>query len=266
MKKVKLFELYQFGQMMRFFDRLTPQTKFAEIKVDCELASMWFDWLLKDEHISTTDTRTDVIQLKAICDQFYKGDPTEVLGDKRHEIVGHFFSRFESVFKAELARSDIYFVRPVGGYSSEKLLWSGRSLFHESTLNWISVEAIKGFEEGTRCLALKQATAAGFQLLRSVEAVMHQYYDVVSNGAERPTNRNMGSYIATMENIAGIDRRMLEVLRGIKNLRRNPLAHPEDFLEMKDALIILDITKSSISTMAQLAQEHSERTTKTTPT
>jgi hypothetical protein len=79
MKKVKLFELYQFGQMMRFFDRLTPQTKFAEIKVDCELASMWFDWLLKDEHISTTDTRADVIQLKAICDQFYKGDPTEVL-------------------------------------------------------------------------------------------------------------------------------------------------------------------------------------------
>ena len=92
---------------------------------------------------------------------------------------------------------------------------------------------------------------------------MHQYYDVVSNGAERPTNRNMGAYIVAMERIVGIDGRMLEVLRGIKNLRRNPLAHPEDFLEMKDALIILDITKSSISTMAQLAKEHSERSTKT---
>ena len=259
MKKVKLYELYQFGEMMRFFDKLTPQTTFGEIKVDCELASMWFDWLLKAEYISTIDTRSNVIQLKAICDQFHEGDPTELLGERRHEIVAHFFSRFESVFKAELARSDIYFVTSVGGYSTEKLLWSGRSLLHESTLNWISVEAIKDFEEGTRCLALKQATAAGFQLLRSVEAVMHQYYDVVSNGAERPTNRNMGSYIATMENIDGIDHRMLEVLRGIKNLRRNPLAHPEDFLEVKDALIILDITKSSISTMAQLAQEHSER-------
>jgi len=80
MNKVNLYELFQFGQMMRFFDRLTPQTKFAEIKVDCELASMWFDWLLKEESISTMDTRAEVIQLKAICDQFYKGDPTEVLG------------------------------------------------------------------------------------------------------------------------------------------------------------------------------------------
>jgi hypothetical protein len=258
MKKLNLYELYKFGQMVRFFDRLTPQTKLGEIKADCELASMWFTWLLKHEHIPASDTARDASYLKAICDQLKSGDSNEILGPK-HEIITHFFSKFESVFEAELARSDIYFVTPIGGYSTVSLLWSGRSLLHESTVKWISPEAIKGFEEGTRSLALKQATAAGFQLLRSVEAVMHQYYDVISNGAERPKTRNMGLYIEAMEKIAGIDKRMLEVLRGIKNLRRNPLAHPEDFLEMKDALIILDITKSSISTMAQLAQEHSQK-------
>jgi hypothetical protein len=256
MKKLNLYQLFQFGQMMRFFDRLTPQTKLGDIKTDCELASMWFEWLLRHEHLPTAGTAASVRQLKTICDQLRDGNGDETLG-RKHEIISYFSSKFESVFEAELVRSDIYFITPIGGYSTETLLSSGRSLLHESTVNWISEEAIEGFEEGTRSVALKQATAAGFQLLRSVEAVMHQYYDVISNGAERPKTRNMGLYIEAMEKIVGIDKRMLEVLRGIKNLRRNPLAHPEDFLEMKDALIILDITKSSISTMAQLAQEHS---------
>jgi hypothetical protein len=169
------------------------------------------------------------------------------------------------VFEAELSRSDIYVVTPLSGYSTDKLISDGRSLLHESTAEWISAEALKGFEEGTRSLALKQATAAGFQLLRSVEAVMYQYFDVVSNGAERPRKRSMGLYIAEMENISGIDQRMLEVLRGIKNLRRNPLAHPDDFLEMKDALIIFDISKSSIATMAQIARDHVDKAKKTMP-
>jgi hypothetical protein len=261
MKKLNLFELYKFGQMMRFFDKLTPQTRFYDINQDCRLASGWFDWLLKHDHIPIADSRADASSLKAICDQIASAETNEVLGEKKDEIIRYYFSRFESVLSAELARLNIYFVTSVGGYDTGKLLSSGKVLFPDSTVKWMSSEAVKSFEEGTRCLALKLATAGGFQLLRAVEAVMHQYYDVVSRGAKRPESRNMGQYIAAMEKIAGIDQRMLEVLRGIKNLRRNPLAHPEDFLEMEDALIILDIAKSSISTMAQLAREHSERKT-----
>jgi hypothetical protein len=258
MEKVALYELYQFGKMMRFFERLTPQTTFLEIRNDCELASMWFGWLLKQQ-IAADCPQPQIQQLKAICDQFMAANSSDALGDKRHEIVAHFFLRFEHVFEAELARSDVYFVKAVGGYSTEKLLWNPRSLLHESSLAWISEGAIQDFEEGVQSLALGQATASGFQLLRSVEAMMHQYYDVVSNRAERPANRNVGIYIASLERVPGIDGRMLEVLRGIKNLRRNPLAHPDEFLEIGDALITLDISRSSISTMAQLAKEHAER-------
>ena len=90
---------------------------------------------------------------------------------------------------------------------------------------------------------------------------MHQYYDVVSNGAPRPKRRNMGEYIEALENVSGKDDRMVAVLRDIKNLRRNPLMHPEEFLELEDALITFDVAKSTISTMARLAIEH----TKTNP-
>ena len=106
--------------------------------------------------------------------------------------------------------------------------------------------------------ALKLPTSAGFNLLRSVEGAIHQYYDVVSKGAARPSIRNMGNYIAALEKVSGVDDKMLEVLRSIKNLRRNPVMHPGDFLELDDALITFDVAKSAISTMTQLAREHSE--------
>jgi hypothetical protein len=142
------------------------------------------------------------------------------------------------------------------GYDSDILLSNGRAVLTQSTLKWLPADAAKGFDDGTRCLALKQATAAGFLFLRSVEDMMHDYYDIISNGAPRPQRRNMGDYINALERLPDVSRSMLEVLASIKNLRRNSLMHPDQRLEMDDAIETFDVAKSAISAMARQAEEH----------
>ena len=102
-------------------------------------------------------------------------------------------------------------------------------------------------------------------MLRAVEGMMHEFYDVISGGSPRPKKREMGGYIDALEKLKTVDPRMTDVLRGIKNLRRNPLMHPEHFLDMDDALITFDVAKSAISTMVLLAEEHKKTTTTATP-
>jgi hypothetical protein len=69
----------------------------------------------------------------------------------------------------------------------------------------------------------------------------------------------MGDYLNVLENVSDVSPTMLDVLRGIKNLRRNPLMHPGHRLEMDDAIETFDVAKSSISAMTRLATEHAAR-------
>ena len=69
-------------------------------------------------------------------------------------------------------------------------------------------------------------------------------------------------YIAALETLPNVSPDMLEVLRSIKNLRRNPLMHPEHRLEFDDAVATFDVAKSAITAMARQAEEHAAKQSK----
>jgi hypothetical protein len=258
MKRVNLFEIYQCGGALKAIERLRPNTVVSEVKAEMMIAALWLNWLTRD--LAIVDNREEAERLQGFIKKLADVPDGEVLGIKRHIVISSTFSHLESALSVELARRlQVYSITPVLGYDSDVLLSSGRATLPESTLKLISEDTKKGFDEATRCLVLKQPTAAGFLLLRSVEDVMHDYYHVISNGSPRPARRNMGDYIAALERISDVSQTMLDVLRSIKNLRRNPLMHPERRLEMDDAIETFDIAKSSISAMARLAAEHAAK-------
>ncbi len=59
----------------------------------------------------------------------------------------------------------------------------------------------------------------------------------------------MGKYIEALEKVPNINDKVLSVLRQIKNLHRNPIMHPEATLDMDEALTLLGIVQSAITTM-----------------
>jgi hypothetical protein len=163
--------------------------------------------------------------------------------------------QFEAVLNAELSQMDTYYVSQKGCYSTNHLILQAEIMFPSTIRDFMSKEAIEDVRQGGRCLAFELATAAGFHFLRATESILHKYYDVISNGQPRPETRNMGKYIEALEKISGVDDKVLAVLRQIKNLHRNPIMHPEAVLDMDEALVLLGIVQSAITTMITVVKK-----------
>ncbi len=54
---------------------------------------------------------------------------------------------------------------------------------------------------------------------------------------------------------AGADPKVIQVLDQIRDLHRNPLMHPQEFLSMKEAVGLFDIAKSAIASLAEEIEE-----------
>jgi hypothetical protein len=261
MNRVDLFSLYQCGGAIRQLSEITADTIASDQQNVWLLGQAWLDWLLDEnsEVMPISDAREHGQKLRGFIATFLQLPNGEKIGAPKHRIFSTVLKHFESVLSAELGRLHVYSITTLLGYDTDVLLGNGRAVLPRSTLDWLPEDAAIGFDEGTRALVLRQATAAGFLFLRAVEDVMHNYYDVISSNTQRPKRRNMGDYIDALEKIPAVRPEMLEVLRSIKNLRRNPLMHPEHRLKMDDAIAIFDVAKSAISAMARQAKEHAAK-------
>jgi len=167
--------------------------------------------------------------------------------------------QFETVLNAELAQMDTYYVSQKGCYSTPHLILQAEIMFPHTIREFMPQESIEDVRQGGRCLAFELATASGFHFLRATESILHKYYDVISGGQSRPKSRNMGTYIDALEKVPGIDEKVLSVLRQIKNLHRNPIMHPEAVLDMEEALTLLGIVQSAITTMISVVKKQQEK-------
>ena len=95
-------------------------------------------------------------------------------------------------------------------------------------------------EECGKCLAFERYTASGFHVLRALEAEIRAYVCLLLR--TRPAKRDLGYYIDTLKaNCA--DAKLIAALDNIRNLDRNPLMHPEDWLDRDDAIGIFNIAQ-----------------------
>jgi hypothetical protein len=145
---------------------------------------------------------------------------------------------FEAVLGAELALMPLYVVQRKAGFDTAILIEAGAACFPADILTK-APDAISDLAQATRCVAFELFTAAGFHLHRANEAVLHRYWDAVTNGKTRPSSRNMGDYINEMNKQNVGDPKVKAALKDLKDLHRNPLIHPEHSLENADEAIAL---------------------------
>lgn len=148
------------------------------------------------------------------------------------------FGTFEAILIAELQNSPLYLVFSKGGFDVACLTDAGLTLFPESLSTKVP-GAVDDALAGAKCIAFEVFTAAGFHFHRANEAVLRRYFDEVAGAKHRPRSRNMGDYLKKMGELKVGDREVIDVLRSIKDLHRNPLMHPEDKIETADEALSL---------------------------
>jgi hypothetical protein len=105
-----------------------------------------------------------------------------------------------------------------------------------------------------RALAYELPTACGFHTFRVTEAVVRRYWDAVSENKERPKPQTLGTFAAKMAKHKYGDEKVVEAIKQMTKLHRNPLIHPEVILNVEEAIGIIGMARSVIAMMLQAYQ------------
>lgn len=160
---------------------------------------------------------------------------------------------FEEELDHEVRIVNVFAIPDRDNYSITGLIDHGENVLPEGVRQAVTSFVRNEFHEAGKCIAFSLPTAAGIHLLRAVESVLRQYYDVISGGTPRPKKGNrrggaMSFYINEVERL-GADPKAISALNQIKDLHRNPNMHPEDVMDMDEAIFLLGVVKSAIGWM-----------------
>ena len=186
--------------------------------------------------------------LEAIQD-ISKGESDDVEVDFLQAFtLSNAISSFRTVLEAEFQTSSLYLVTARRGFDIPSLLEQAEIIFPPELMNKLPGTRFDLRQAG-KCIAFDLGTGAGFHLLRALETVICAYWNVVMKGAPLPENRNIGAYIREMETAKVGDGKVLTALRQIKDFHRNSLMHPEETLDLDQAIALLGIVQSAIVAM-----------------
>lgn len=178
--------------------------------------------------------------------------PLREFGDTDLTVLKMYLEQFEALLADELdKRCPLYLVAKKGIFDTADLIDRAELMFTDEKLRaLLPDQARDDFRQGGRCLAFEAPTAAGFHVLRAVEAVVKRYHEIAAKKPWSLTQRDWGRYIAELGKV-GAPKRVIDLLIQIKDNYRNPLMHPEDNLDIHEAVSLLGLSQSAINAMLQ---------------
>jgi hypothetical protein len=127
-------------------------------------------------------------------------------------------------------------------------------MFPDELRDELPQTAIHDWREAGRCLVLGSPTACGFHILRAVEAVIGSYYELI--GEPPPTRmRNWGVYIRKLRESGRADDKITDFMDHTRDNYRNPVSHPEVFMNMDEAGVLIGVAASCIRQMVLATKE-----------
>jgi hypothetical protein len=153
----------------------------------------------------------------------------------------------QTTLRDEAQRDFVVKVEDQRCLSAATLVENIESCFSAADWKAINADGKNEFQEAGKCLALEIYTGAGFHSLRGVECAIRQY--IVELTGALPKKRDWGSYIEVLKQ-NGADPSLTAVLDNIRSLERNPLMHPEDWLDVDQAIALFMISQTAIGRIA----------------
>ena len=196
--------------------------------------------------------------------QLFQSDPEIVLSEAQATELQHAIGVFEQALALDLGRAPTYFVTEKGIYSTARLVRLAEWAIPAELRNANAVPdlALRDLNQAGGCLAFGMATASGYHAARSVERSLREYYTLATGKTVIPSKKDsskerslegssMSDVINALRASGKGDVKILAVLDQLRDLYRNPISHPDVFLEPAEALELFNICTSAISAMAR---------------
>lgn len=271
MQHLNLYLFYNLAAKLHGLICCASQMRVTEIFSPLREAQAALDALIKGDPFPIETSKADATRLLnklgSVFDRYFIDSATRQIktpsGEDRmdtHEIalIQSLLDKFEHALAAELNYAPVYFAGRRGIYSTFDLIENAYQTFPESILKTIPVTAQNEFGTAGRALAFGLGTAATTHLLRAVEVVLKQYYELFSGTTVAKTERSYNIYLkklAAMAEEEGTttrpDKRLLQMLAQIKEHYRNPLTMPEHNVSTEQATSLFGLATAIITLMAE---------------
>ena len=152
---------------------------------------------------------------------------------------------FDDALSIQLHHFKTYRVTPKGPLDTEKLMAEAWLSFTPKHWGHLSDIAKSDWTAGARCLAFDLPTAAGFHILRAVEAVVKFYLGKIP---VVPPRRDLGDYVRLLRDNSA-DPKATQAVDQIRSLHRNPLMHPEDTLDAEQGRELFSLCEGAIKAL-----------------
>ena len=151
---------------------------------------------------------------------------------------------FEAELQGECSREYVLCVEGQRLLSAYTLVERIDKAVAPKTWKYLSRLARREIEEAGKCLAFERYTASGFHILRCIEAITKEYIGACGRTLS-PSDRNWGKYAEILrENHAAPE--VVSILDSIRTDDRNPLMHPEKFLDMDEAIGLFNLSQTAL--------------------
>jgi len=258
-RHLNIYSFYLIGKLLAPWGDVPKGATLGTLLVRTVGARVALGLLLRQEVLPIKSTAGAAKELSDAIDALMPADlndvqirfnePAPTAGIRRtQEALG----RLEAALAKEPGFAHVYSATPKGVFDIERLIESADDAIIGALREVLPDVATFDIRQSGKCLAFELPTAAGFHILRAVEAIIKAYYKALT-GSEwdadhSQSQRNWGRYIDGLKS-AGAKPAITGVLLDIKDNYRNPLMHPEDSLELDEAAALFGIAVSVMSFM-----------------
>jgi len=159
--------------------------------------------------------------------------------------INYELSRFETILHQECSELATYFVSKKRNYSTMGLIESAENEFPDSVKKRLCEQVIIDIKSAGRCIAFELGTSAGIHSYRALEAVALDY---VNKRELKPPKHDLWTYLDMLEK-DGADKNAIQVCQQLRKLRRNPVTHPEDNLDLDQGIEAFQLSTSAITAL-----------------
>jgi hypothetical protein len=271
MQQLNVYRFYELGAKLHGLFGEQGLGRVADMFAPLTEAQALLDGFIKGDAFALDSSRTDANRLLgkigALFNRYFI-DPTSKqlrtpTGEDRidpHELslIHSLVEKFEHALAAELNRAPTYLAGKRGIYSTFDLAENARQIFSTNLQEVIPTAALGEFDAAGRALVFGLGTAASMHMLRAVEMMLKQYYELFAGPVAAKGERNYAIYLKKLTALSEDeeasprpDKRVVQMLAQIKDHYRNPLLAAETSVSIDEATAFFGMSSALISLMAE---------------
>jgi hypothetical protein len=260
MQKINIHEFLVLGQHLAVLKQIEPNEALGNDWLRLYRAS----WAL--EEIRTKNVgglKTCIGAVAALINAIHRIVPSDIgeinFDEIRTKKVGEWLTgdvhtrvyALETLLEEELKIANTYSIDQKAAYLTSDLLDHPLRILPESVAAKLSEQSRKDLAAAVRCFVLDSPTASGFHLMRCIESALLAYLKKVT-GNSPPRARNWGVYLQQLERSGQADQKLTGLLKHVKDAYRNPVSHPDVFLDEDEVMTLMGV---AVSVLTQLTRQ-----------